>query len=113
MPRVVGGWNEFQFAERRMPTLAEINAVSPDSQDNAKITGFRCNSAMRALGFPSHRWVRRFRDCREVAFLQAPDHARYFSAMAPAERPGSAARAASVSYELQETNGTAAICCGV
>ncbi len=29
--RVVGGWSEFQFAERRMPTLAEINAVSPDT----------------------------------------------------------------------------------
>src|SRR5262249_46872285 len=28
--RVVGGWNEFQFAERRMPTLEEINAVSQD-----------------------------------------------------------------------------------
>jgi predicted amidohydrolase YtcJ len=29
--RVVGGWNEFQFAERRMPTLDEINAVAPDT----------------------------------------------------------------------------------
>jgi predicted amidohydrolase YtcJ len=29
--RVVGGWSEFQFAERRMPTLAEINAVAPDT----------------------------------------------------------------------------------
>jgi len=29
--RVVGGWNEFQFAERRMPTLAEINAAAPDT----------------------------------------------------------------------------------
>src|SRR5438445_6392900 len=28
--RVVGGWNEFQFAERRLPTLDEINAVAPD-----------------------------------------------------------------------------------
>ncbi len=29
--RVVGGWTEFQFAERRMPTLDEINAVSADT----------------------------------------------------------------------------------
>ena len=29
--RVVGGWNEFQFAERRLPTLAEINAAAPDT----------------------------------------------------------------------------------
>src|SRR5213076_1215376 len=28
--RVVGGWNKFQFAERRLPTLDEINAVSQD-----------------------------------------------------------------------------------
>ncbi len=28
--RVVGGWSEFQFAERRMPTLEEINAAAPD-----------------------------------------------------------------------------------
>ncbi|MCQ0988231.1 amidohydrolase [Jiella marina] len=29
--RVVGGWSEFQFAERRMPTLAEINEAAPDT----------------------------------------------------------------------------------
>jgi len=29
--RVVGGWSEFQFAERRLPTLDEINAAAPDT----------------------------------------------------------------------------------
>ncbi|RBP42309.1 hypothetical protein DES53_10613 [Roseimicrobium gellanilyticum] len=29
--RVVGGWSEFQFAERRMPTLDEINEAAPDT----------------------------------------------------------------------------------
>lgn len=29
--RVVGGWSEFQFAERRLPTLAEINAAAPET----------------------------------------------------------------------------------
>ncbi len=29
--RVVGGWSEFQFAERRMPTLEEINEAVPDN----------------------------------------------------------------------------------
>jgi predicted amidohydrolase YtcJ len=29
--RVVGGWSEFQFAERRMPTLREINLAAPDT----------------------------------------------------------------------------------
>jgi predicted amidohydrolase YtcJ len=29
--RVVGGWNEFQFAEKRMPTLDELNKAAPDT----------------------------------------------------------------------------------
>lgn len=29
--RVIGGWSEFQFAERRMPTLEEINRAAPDT----------------------------------------------------------------------------------
>lgn len=29
--RVVGGWTEFQFKERRMPTLDEINKVAPET----------------------------------------------------------------------------------
>lgn len=29
--RVVGGWTEFQFAEKRLPTLAEINKAAPDT----------------------------------------------------------------------------------
>ena len=52
--RVVGGWTEFQFAERRMPTLQEINAVSPDTPvfvlhlyDRAILNG----AALRACGY--------------------------------------------------------------
>ncbi len=29
--RVVGGWTEFQFAEKRMPTLEELNKAAPDT----------------------------------------------------------------------------------
>lgn len=29
--RVVGGWTEFQFAEKRMPTIEELNAAAPDT----------------------------------------------------------------------------------
>jgi predicted amidohydrolase YtcJ len=29
--RVVGGWTEFQFAEKRLPTLDEINKAAPDT----------------------------------------------------------------------------------
>ena len=51
--RVVGGWSEFQFAERRMPTLDEINAASPDTPvfilhlyDRALLNG----AALKAAG---------------------------------------------------------------
>ena len=29
--RVIGGWSEFQFEERRMPTLEELNEAAPDT----------------------------------------------------------------------------------
>jgi len=29
--RVIGGWSEFQFAEKRMPTLEELNAAAPET----------------------------------------------------------------------------------
>ena len=29
--RVIGGWNEFQFAEGRLPSLEEINAAAPET----------------------------------------------------------------------------------
>ena len=52
--RVVGGWNEFQFVERRMPTLDEINAVAPDTPvfvlhlyDRAFLNA----AALRAVGY--------------------------------------------------------------
>ncbi len=52
--RVVGGWSEFQFAERRMPTLDEINAAAPETPvfvlhlyDRAWLNG----AALRAVGY--------------------------------------------------------------
>lgn len=52
--RVVGGWNEFQFAERRMPTLDEINLVTGDTPafvlhlyDRALLN----RAALRAVGY--------------------------------------------------------------
>src|SRR5690606_27047111 len=29
--RVIGGWSPFQFEEKRMPTVAELNAAAPDT----------------------------------------------------------------------------------
>ena len=55
--RVVGGWSVDQFAEKRLPTLDEINAVSPDVPvyvlhlyDRAWLN----QAALRALGIDKH-----------------------------------------------------------
>src|SRR5882762_5365861 len=52
--RVVGGWTEFQFTERRMPTLDEVNEAAPDTPvfilhlyDRALLNG----AALRAVGY--------------------------------------------------------------
>src|SRR5258708_23633042 len=52
--RVIGGWTEFQFAERRMPTLDEINQAAPETPvfvlhlyDRAWLNG----AALRAVGY--------------------------------------------------------------
>ncbi|MEX6689990.1 amidohydrolase [Danxiaibacter flavus] len=52
--RVVGGWTEHQFAEKRMPTLDELNTIAPDTPvfimhlyDRALLN----RAALRAVGF--------------------------------------------------------------
>lgn len=52
--RVVGGFTEHQFAEKRLPTIAEINAAAPDTPvfllhlyDRALLNG----AALRAVGY--------------------------------------------------------------
>ncbi|EIT67914.1 MULTISPECIES: amidohydrolase [Hydrocarboniphaga] len=52
--RVVGGFSEHQFAEKRLPTLEELNAVAPDTPvfilhlyDRALLNG----AALRAVGY--------------------------------------------------------------
>ena len=52
--RVVGGFTEHQFAEKRLPTIDEINAIAPDTPvfllhlyDRALLNG----AALRAVGY--------------------------------------------------------------
>ena len=52
--RVIGGFNEYQFAEKRLPTLDEINAAAPDTPvfilhlyDRALLN----RAALRAVGY--------------------------------------------------------------
>ncbi len=55
--RVIGGWNEFQFAEGRLPSLDEINQAAPDTPvfllhlyDSAMLN----RAALRALGMDAN-----------------------------------------------------------
>src|SRR5580692_6831096 len=52
--RIVGGWSELQFAERRMPTINELNKAAPDTPvfvlhlyDRALLN----RAALRVLGY--------------------------------------------------------------
>lgn len=78
--RVVGGWNEFQFAERRLPTLDEINAAAPETPvfilhlyDHALLNA----AALRACGYtkdspdPPGGEIRRGKDGTPTGLLVA------------------------------------------
>jgi len=52
--RVVGGWTEFQFDEKRMPTLEELNQAAPDTPVfvlNLYNMAFLNRAALRAVGY--------------------------------------------------------------
>jgi predicted amidohydrolase YtcJ len=82
--RVVGGWTAFQFAEQRLPTLAEINAAAPDTPvfvlhlyDRAFLNG----AALRAVGYtkdtpdPPGGEIQRDRDGNPTGLLIAKPNA--------------------------------------
>ena len=51
--RVIGGWSPFQFSERRMPTVAELDAAAPDTPVFALFLysrGYLNSAGVRALG---------------------------------------------------------------
>lgn len=55
--RVIGGWSEFQFAERRMPTLEEVNAAAPNTPVMILHLYARAilnKAALRTLGYTKH-----------------------------------------------------------
>ncbi len=69
--RVVGGWTEHQFAERRAPTLDEINAAAPETPvfilrlyDRALLN----RAALRAVGY-----TRETRDPPGATIERGPD----------------------------------------
>lgn len=51
--RVIGGWSPFQFEERRMPTIAELDAAAPNTPVFVLFLysqGFLNSAGMKALG---------------------------------------------------------------
>jgi len=82
--RVVGGFTEYQFAEKRMPTLAEINAAAPGTPvfilrlyDRALLN----RAALRAAGFskesqpPPGSLIERDKDGEPTGMLVAKPNA--------------------------------------
>ncbi len=73
--RVVGGWSEFQFAERRMPTPEELNEAVPDTPvfvlhlyDRALLN----RAALKAVGYSKRRRIRRAARSSAIATATRP-----------------------------------------
>ena len=90
--RVVGGWSEFQFAERRMPTLDELNRAAPDTPvfilhlyDRALLN----RAALRAIGYtkelPTRRAAKSFaiQPAIQPAFSSPGRTRRFFTPRSP------------------------------
>src|SRR5947209_426420 len=82
--RVIGGWSEFQFAERRMPTLEEINAISPETPVfvlHLYCRGMLNKAALRACGYtkdtpnPPAREIQRYASGNPTGLLIARTNA--------------------------------------
>lgn len=112
--RVVGGWSEFQFAERRMPTLAEINDAAPDTPvfvlhlyDRAWLNG----AALRAVGYtrdtpdPPGGVIERDRHGNPTGLLVAsPNASILYATLAKGPRLGPEDQANSTRHFMRELN---------
>jgi hypothetical protein len=94
--RVIGGWSEFQFKERRMPTLEEINAAAPDTPVlvlHLYTKALLNQAALRALGYtrdtpdPPRGEIQRDRNGEPTGLLIAtPDARILYTAIAGAPK---------------------------
>ncbi|GGR20292.1 amidohydrolase [Streptomyces roseolus] len=112
--RVVGGWTAEQFAERRMPTVAELNAAAPDTPvfvlhlyQSALMNG----AAVRAAGYtrdtpdPRGGQIVRGRDGEPTGvLLAAPSALVLYSTLAAAPTLGEEDRRTSTRHFLRELN---------
>ncbi|KVV48372.1 amidohydrolase [Burkholderia territorii] len=112
--RVVGGWTEFQFAEKRGPTVAELNAIAPDTPvfimhlgDSALLNA----AALRAIGYgrdtsdPPGGEIQRDRLSRPTGMLIArPDMAVLHAALERAPKLGLDDQMNSMRHFMRELN---------
>src|SRR5438128_11132191 len=112
--RLVGGWTEFQFAERRMPTLDEINAASADTPvfvlhlyDRALLN----RAALRAVGYtketpdPPDGEIQRDKQGNPTGVLIARPNANLlYAALAKGPKLAPAYQANSTRHFMRELN---------
>ncbi|MFF7295732.1 amidohydrolase family protein [Streptomyces sp. NPDC008265] len=112
--RVVGGWTAEQFAERRMPTVAELNAAAPDTPVfvlHLYQSALMNRAAVRAAGYtrdtpdPRGGQIVRGRDGEPTGvLLAAPGALLLYSTLAKAPALDAADRRTSTVHFLRELN---------
>ncbi|MEU2394044.1 amidohydrolase [Streptomyces sp. NPDC007369] len=112
--RVVGGWTAEQFAERRMPTAAELTAAAPDTPVfvlHLYQAAILNRAAVRAAGFtrdtpdPKGGQIVRGRDGEPTGLLlAAPGALILYSTLAAAPTLDEADRRVSTRHFLRELN---------
>ncbi|MCF2531474.1 amidohydrolase [Yinghuangia soli] len=112
--RVVGGWTADQFAERRMPTVAELNAAAPDTPVfvlHLYQSAILNRAAVAAAGFtretpdPPGGQIVRGRDGRpNGVLLAAPSALVLYSTLAKAPRLDEDDQRLSTRHFLRELN---------
>ncbi|MFD8595132.1 amidohydrolase [Kitasatospora sp. NPDC059646] len=112
--RVVGGWSADQFAERRLPTLAELNAAAPDTPVfvlHLYQSALLNKAALRAAGFtrdtpdPAGGQIVRGHDGEPTGLLiAAPGALLLYSTLAKAPTLDEADKVDSTRHFLRELN---------
>ncbi|GEC10732.1 amidohydrolase [Streptomyces spinoverrucosus] len=112
--RVVGGWSADQFAERRLPTVAELNAAAPDTPVfvlHLYQSAILNRAALKAAGFtkdtpdPRGGQIVRGRDGEPTGLLlAAPSALILYSTLAKAPVPADEEKKTSTLHFLRELN---------
>ncbi|MGW0816610.1 amidohydrolase [Streptomyces viridiviolaceus] len=112
--RVVGGWSAEQFAERRLPTVAELNAAAPDTPVfvlHLYQSAILNRAALEAVGYDKHTpdphggQIMRGRDGEPTGMLlAAPSALILYSTLAKAPVLDEEHRKTSTRHFLRELN---------